>query len=39
MVAAVFSGCTATDFVDAHHIHHCAEGGETSMNNLLLFRE
>ncbi len=31
-----FPGCTATRFVDAHHIHHWADGGETSMSNLLL---
>jgi hypothetical protein len=31
-----FPGCTATRFVDAHHIHHWADGGETSMNNLVL---
>ncbi len=31
-----FPGCTATRFVDAHHIHHWADGGETSMNNLIL---
>jgi hypothetical protein len=31
-----FPGCTATRFVDAHHIIHWADGGETSMNNLIL---
>ncbi len=31
-----FPGCTATRFVDAHHIHHWADGGETSVNNLVL---
>jgi hypothetical protein len=31
-----FPGCTATRFVDAHHITHWADGGETSMNNLVL---
>jgi hypothetical protein len=31
-----FPGCTCTRFVDAHHIHHWADGGETKMNNLML---
>ncbi len=31
-----FPGCTCTRFVDAHHIIHWADGGETSMNNLML---
>lgn len=31
-----FPGCCATRFVDAHHIHHWADGGETRMNNLVL---
>ncbi|HKX56827.1 MAG TPA: HNH endonuclease, partial [Xanthomonadales bacterium] len=31
-----FPGCTATRFVDAHHIHHWADGGETCMENLVL---
>ena len=31
-----FPGCCATQFVDAHHIHHWADGGETKMSNLLL---
>jgi len=31
-----FPGCTCDRFVDAHHIRHWADGGETSMNNLLL---
>jgi hypothetical protein len=31
-----FPGCTCTRFVDAHHIHHWADGGETSMHNLVL---
>jgi hypothetical protein len=31
-----FPGCTCTRFVDAHHIQHWADGGETSMNNLIL---
>ena len=31
-----FPGCTATRFVDAHHVRHWADGGETCMANLLL---
>jgi hypothetical protein len=31
-----FPGCTCTRFVDAHHIQHWADGGETSMSNLIL---
>lgn len=31
-----FPGCSCRRFVDAHHIHHWADGGETSMNNLVL---
>ena len=31
-----FPGCTCTRFVDAHHIHHWVDGGETSMDNLVL---
>lgn len=31
-----FPGCSCKRFVDAHHIHHWADGGETSMNNLVL---
>jgi hypothetical protein len=31
-----FPGCTATRFVDAHHIVHWADGGETAMENLAL---
>jgi hypothetical protein len=31
-----FPGCSCTRFVDAHHIRHWADGGETSMNNLVL---
>jgi Domain of unknown function (DUF222)/HNH endonuclease len=31
-----FPGCTCTRFVDAHHIQHWADGGETSMENLVL---
>jgi hypothetical protein len=31
-----FPGCTCSKFVDAHHIQHWADGGETSMDNLVL---
>jgi hypothetical protein len=31
-----FPGCTCSRFVDAHHITHWADGGETSMDNLVL---
>ena len=31
-----FPGCTQRHYVDAHHIHHWAEGGETSLDNLVL---
>lgn len=31
-----FPGCTCKRFVDAHHIQHWADGGETSMDNLTL---
>jgi hypothetical protein len=31
-----FPGCSCSRFVDAHHIRHWADGGETSMDNLLL---
>ena len=31
-----FPGCTCKRFVDAHHIQHWADGGETSMDNLVL---
>ena len=31
-----FPGCTCVRFVDAHHIHHWADGGETRMDNLVL---
>ena len=30
-----FPGCTNTHFVDGHHIKHWADGGETSLNNLV----
>lgn len=31
-----FPGCTHTRFVDGHHIEHWAQGGETSIKNLML---
>ena len=31
-----FPGCTNTHFVDAHHIQHWADGGETALENLVL---
>jgi len=31
-----FPGCTNNRFVDGHHIKHWADGGETSMDNLVL---
>ncbi len=31
-----FPGCTNTRFVDGHHIEHWADGGETSMDNLVM---
>jgi hypothetical protein len=31
-----FPGCTARRFVDGHHIHHWADGGETRLDNLVL---
>jgi hypothetical protein len=31
-----FPGCRHQRFVDAHHIRHWAEGGETSIDNLVL---
>jgi hypothetical protein len=31
-----FPGCSCSRFVDAHHIQHWADGGETSMDNLVL---
>jgi hypothetical protein len=31
-----FPGCSCRRFVDAHHIRHWADGGETSMDNLVL---
>jgi hypothetical protein len=31
-----FPGCTSKRFVDAHHIRHWTDGGETRLNNLVL---
>jgi len=31
-----FPGCNCTRFVDAHHVKHWADGGETRMDNLVL---
>ena len=31
-----FPGCHRTRFVDAHHVRHWVEGGETSVDNLVL---
>ena len=31
-----FPGCTHRRFVDAHHVRHWADGGETSVDNTLL---
>ena len=31
-----FPGCTNTRFVDGHHIKHWADGGETSLDNLIM---
>jgi hypothetical protein len=30
-----FPGCHHTRWLDAHHVHHWADGGETSLENLL----
>ena len=31
-----FPGCTSRRFVDAHHIEHWADGGRTTLSNLVL---
>ena len=31
-----FPGCCTSRHVDAHHIHHWCDGGETSLDNLVL---
>ena len=30
-----FPGCTQTRYVDAHHVQHWCDGGETSLDNLI----
>ncbi len=30
-----FPGCSNTKYVDHHHIHHWADGGETKASNLI----
>jgi hypothetical protein len=32
-----FPGCCESRYVDAHHIQHWADGGETSLDNLVTF--
>ncbi|MBK79324.1 MAG: hypothetical protein CMQ43_00200 [Gammaproteobacteria bacterium] len=34
--ACTFPGCHHQRFLEAHHVHHWADGGETSLGNLLL---
>lgn len=34
--ACQFPGCHHTQFLDAHHIEHWCDGGETSLDNLVL---
>jgi len=31
-----FPGCTHSHFIDGHHLRHWADGGETSLDNLVL---
>jgi Domain of unknown function (DUF222)/HNH endonuclease len=31
-----FPGCERTRFVDAHHVNHWSQGGETSLDNLVV---
>ncbi len=31
-----FPGCSNERFVDGHHVHHWADGGKTSLDNLVL---
>jgi len=31
-----FPGCCSRDYLDAHHIKHWADGGETKMDNLMM---
>jgi hypothetical protein len=30
-----FPGCANTRYLDAHHVHHWADGGETKPSNLV----
>ncbi len=34
--ACTFPGCHHTRYLDAHHVHHWADGGETTLENLLV---
>jgi hypothetical protein len=34
-----FPGCTNSRFIDGHHIEHWSNGGETSLDNLILLCE
>jgi len=34
--ACTFPGCHHTRYLDAHHVRHWADGGETNLENLLL---
>ena len=34
--SACFPGCTNHRYVDAHHVRHWADGGETKLANLVL---
>jgi hypothetical protein len=34
--ACTFPGCHHTRYLDTHHVHHWADGGETSLDNLLV---
>ncbi|MCP3670489.1 MAG: DUF222 domain-containing protein, partial [Gammaproteobacteria bacterium] len=31
-----YPGCCSTNFLDAHHIKHWADGGETNLDNLVI---
>jgi hypothetical protein len=31
----VFPGCHHTRFIDTHHVHHWADGGDTTLDNLI----
>jgi hypothetical protein len=32
----MFPGCHRTRYVEAHHVHHWVDGGETNVDNLVL---